>query len=316
MSTLTADKLYVITPYSNFERWTTRPRIFSKFIDHMKASGVSLVVVECELGERPFTWDKVPGIIHVGVRAHTTLWHKENLINIGISRLPADWKYVAWIDGDITFRKSSWALDTLHALQRYSIVQPWSDAYDLGPHDEHMQLHKSFAYQYWNKQPVSPTGPNFWSFAGGPYTYPHSGYAWAATRQAIEWLGGLIEICILGAADHHMALGLVGEIDKSMPGGLNQNYIDTLHLWQARALTHVNRNIGFVQGTIEHAFHGRKADRKYVDRWEIITKNDYNPVTDIKKNIWGVSELAGNKPELTLDLLHYASQRNEDINSL
>ena len=31
------------------------------------------------------------------------------------------------------FRRDDWAMATLHALQHYDVVQPWSDAYDLGP---------------------------------------------------------------------------------------------------------------------------------------------------------------------------------------
>ena len=263
-----------------------------------------------------FVWDKVEGIHHVQVRSSTVLWNKENLINLGIQRLPHNWKYVAWIDGDIIFRKPSWVMDTLHALQRYMIVQPWSDAYDLGPHDEHMQAHKSFCYQWWNKQPVVPKDKNWWNFDGGPYDYPHSGYAWAATRTFFERLGGLIDYCILGAADHHMALGLVGEIMYSVPGHINDAYVDALKVWEARAVEHVNYSIGFVQGTIEHAFHGKKADRKYVDRWSIITQNNYDPRYDIKKNTYGVIELAGNKPRLTHDLHLYFSQRNEDASTL
>jgi hypothetical protein len=308
--------LHVILPYSNDEMWNSRPKTFSKTLQHVINAGASVTVVEAALGGRAFIWDKVPGINHVAVRHSTTLWTKENLINIGIQRLPHSWKYVCWMDGDVIFRKPSWVMDTLHALQRYQIIQPWSDAYDLGPHDEHMQAHKSFCYQWWHKQPVSPKGPNWWKFSGGPYDYPHSGYCWAAVRDFIERVGGLIEICILGAADHHMALGLVGEILMSVPGYINEAYLDILRVWEARAVEHGNYSIGYIQGTIEHAFHGRKADRRYVDRWKIITESNFDPRYDIKKNVYGVYELAGNKPKLTLDLLHYMMQRNEDANTL
>ena len=154
----------------------------------MLDSGVQLTTVECAHGDRPFVLPENPRINRVQVRTKTVLWHKENLLDLGVARLPTDWKYVAWIDADIHFRKDSWAADTVNALQHYDIVQPWSDAYDLGPKGEHMQLHKSFCSQFVAGHPVIPDKPNMWKFNGGPYEYPHSGYAWACTRQAWDWL--------------------------------------------------------------------------------------------------------------------------------
>jgi hypothetical protein len=244
------------------------------------------------------------------------VWNKENLINIGFSRLQDDWKYVAWIDADVNFRREHWASETVHALQHYDIIQPWADCYDLGPHGEHLQHHRGFCRQFFDGHPVAADRWKFWTFNGGPYCYPHSGYAWAARRQTIEWLGGLIDIGALGAGDHHMALALVGKAQYSVPKGISAAYLRHVMQWQGRAIHHVNYNVGYVPGTIEHNWHGRKTDRKYVDRWEILVKNDFNPDTDLKKNSYGVVELAGNKPNLTRDIDHYFRQRNEDANSI
>ena len=195
-------------------------------------------------------------------------------------------------------------------------MQPWSDAYDLGPKGEHMQLHKSFCSQFVAGHPVIPDKPNMWKFNGGPYEYPHSGYAWACTRQAWDWLGGLIDTSAVGAADHHMALALVGAVEKSVPGGVTPGYMRPLTLWQDRATHHINKNIGFAWGTVEHSWHGRKTDRRYIDRWDIVVSNKFDPSTDLKRNSWGVYELTGNKPKLKQDLIKYFGQRNEDSNTI
>jgi hypothetical protein len=88
---------------------------------------------------------------------------QECLINLGVrmARHFPDWRYVAWCDGDIRFRRPDWAVETLHALQQYEVVQPWVDAYDLGPNDEHMQAHKSFCHEWWTHgtRSVCPRGP-------------------------------------------------------------------------------------------------------------------------------------------------------------
>lgn len=311
-----SELLHVVAAYSNPARWKNRLKVHTAFEQHMLDSGVQLTTVECAYGNTPFVLPDNPKINRVQVRAKTILWHKENLLNIGISRLPTDWQYVCWCDADLTFRKPTWASDTVHALQTYDIVQPWSDAYDLGPNDEHIQSHRSFCRQFVEGEPVVPAGQKMWTFNGGPYIYPHSGFCWAATRQTIEWVGGLIDTSAVGAADHHMALSLVGAATRSLPGGVAPGYVKPIALWESRALTHINHNIGFVWGTVEHSWHGRKTDRKYIDRWQIVTGNQFDPSTDLKRNSFGVYELTGNKPKLTAQLIQYFNQRCEDANTI
>jgi len=303
-----ADLLHVVTCVANPRRWASRLALYRRFAAHMVASGVPLTVVECAHGDRPFDCDGIAGVAHVGVRARTLLWVKENLLNIGIARLPQDWKYVAWIDADIAFRRPDWAAETVHALQQYDIVQPWADCYDLGPNDAHLDAHRSFARRWATRQPIGD--------AASPYRFAHPGYAWAATRQALDHLGGLIETAALGAADHHMALGLIGRAAASFPGGISEGYRHPVLEWQARAERHIAGNVGFVPGTIEHAWHGPKGARAYVERWDILTRHGFDPATDLKRNVWGVYELVGNKPELRRDLDLYFRARNEDANTL
>ena len=300
------DLLHVVTVVSNPIRWQSRIRLMREFAAHMLDSGVRLTVVECQYGERPHELRDLAGVQHVGVRAHSLVWTKENLLNIGIARLPEDWKYVAWIDADVMFRRKDWASETVHALQLHDVVQPWSDCYDLGPNGEHVQHHRSFCALYAAGKPVGQ----------GPYTFAHPGYAWAATRRALDMLGGLIETAALGAADHHMALALLGRVDESVHGKMGQAYRAPLHQWQKRALHHIGRNIGVVPGTIEHGWHGPKGGRNYVGRWDVLVKHAFDPATDLMRNTHGVLELAGNKPDLRRDIDRYFRQRHEDSNAM
>ena len=82
---------------------------------------------------------------------------------------------------------------TLHALQHYDVVQPWGDAYDLGPNGEHMAHHRSFCRQFFERQPLFATHSGYWQGDGGPNVYPHSGYAWAMTREANAEAVSLLE---------------------------------------------------------------------------------------------------------------------------
>jgi len=292
------DLLHVVTAVANPIRWESRIRLYRDFERHMLDSGVHLTVVECAYGERPFLCAGTPGVNHVPVRSKTLVWTKENLLNLGIAR--TDGGYIATIDADIRFRKPNWASETVHALQQYDAVQPWSDCYDLGPHDDHLHAHRSFCRLWADRKPLVQG-----SRAAGSYQFGHPGYAWAYTRQALEWLGGLIETASLGAADHHMAMALIGKVEESVPGNLKDAYKAPLYQWQRRAMQH-----------IAHGWHGSKAKRDYIGRWDILARNAFDPTADLKRNTWGVLELAGNKPELRRDLDGYFRARDEDSNTL
>ena len=45
-------------------------------------------------------------------------------------------------------------------------------------------------------------------------------------------------------------------------------------------------------------------------------RHGFDPDTDLKRNTFGVLELAGNKPELARELNLYFRQRDEDANTL
>lgn len=314
MTQLTPSRLHVFTARSNPLRWRAPHDNWERFADHMRDSGVTLTVIECAYGEHPHVCEGA-GIRHIGVRAKTRVWNKENLLNIGVHRTP-EAQYIAWLDADIIFRRRDWAAATLDALQHYDVVQPWSDAYDLGPNDEHMAHHRSFLSCFFWDKPVVPEIGKFWRHDGGPYEYPHSGYAWAMTRQAFDWVGGLFELGGMGSGDHHMALALVGAADRSMPGGTSESYRRAVMLWQERAQRHINRNLGYVDGTVEHLFHGRKPDRGYQSRWKMFVDHRFDPLVDLKRNGHGVLEWASNKPDLRRAFDQYLRSRNEDANSL
>jgi hypothetical protein len=309
-----SDLLHVVTCISNPLRWKSRIRIYRDFERHMIESGVRLTIVECALGERPFELNDTPGVSHVGVRHHTFSFNKECLLNLGIQdvvRRDPDARYIATIDADVRFRQKGWAAETVHALQRFDVVQPWVDCYDLGPNGEHLELHRSFG-KLWADQTPLIQGPNA---AYGPYQFGHPGYAWAYRRSVLSELGLLVETAVLGAADHHMAMAFIGRVMDSVPRNLGPNYIAPLVRWQDRA-RRFGMNMGYVPGTIEHDFHGSKRKRRYIERWDILHKHNFDPITDLIKNEFGVTELAGNKPGLRMDIERYFSERSEDENCL
>lgn len=113
-----------------------------------------------------------------------------------------------------------------------------------------------------------------------------------------------------------MALGMVGAYEASLPAGVTTGYRNSVAAWSWRASAEINGKLGFIHGTIEHPFHGRKSDRGYQSRWAMFLDNGFDPVTDLKRNTHGVVEFSGTKPSLERDFDRYLRSREEDVNTL
>lgn len=267
----------------------------------MASYGINYHLVETAYGDRPFEMTESSNPRHYQFRTSSEIWQKESMINLAIQRLPHSWKQVAWIDTDIAFTRPDIFQEAWHQLQHHSVIQLFSDCVDLGPNHEIIQSHKGFCFMYHENRRVTRR-----------YEFAHPGFAWAATREAMENLGGLIE-APLGAADHHMALALVGKAKFSLPGGIHPNYSKMVMNWQDRAEQYIKRNIGFVPGLIYHHWHGSKKNRKYVERWDILTKNNFDPEIHLTRSWTGLLELSDKAPIVIRDDIRaYFRQRQED----
>jgi len=290
------DPLYVILPYFNFCGFKKRRELFIEFVHRYQ--GLKLVVVEAlgpaELGSLP-VWK------HIKFSTDSKVWLKENLINMGVATLPRDWKYMAWIDADIEFLNKNWVNDTIHQLQTADVVQLWRSAVNLGPEGETIKVDKSFGYMFVGSGTKwTPTDK---------YGFWHSGYAWACTRKAYDVTGGLIDWAILGSGDRHMAMCLAGLGMESAPGNIHENYKILLKLYESRVKKF---KVSWVDGTIIHYWHGAFADRRYKERWDILTKNNFDPFEDIGFTDKGLVQLSTQGKRFEKFLEEYFVGRKED----
>lgn len=302
-STPELDKLWVITVVSNPARYRSRYKLLEVFKNSVERAGANLFIVECALGNRPFEVTQADNPHHLQLRTNDEIWHKENMINLGIQRLPRDWKYVAWIDADIEFIRPDWPEEIVHQLQHYKVIQLFQTAIDLGPNGEALKTHEGFMSSFINGKPL-PNKKN--------YPVWHPGYGWAARREAIDDLGGLFDVAILGSADHHMAWCLIGKGLQYAPSKISPAYKRELSTWQDRANTHIRQNVGYMSGTIVHHWHGKKRDRRYVERWDILLKHDYDPDQDLQRDWQGLYRLSDKGERMRNDLREYFRMRNED----
>lgn len=321
--------LYVVTVISNPQRFYSRYRLYQAFEKMCADAGAVLYTVELALRDRHHEVTQHDNPRHIQLRSPSELWHKENLINIGIGRLPENWEYVAWIDADVQFARPDWVVETIHQLQHFKIVQMFSHAqdigpqHDLGPDQKLSRPFQSFLCSFLEGEPLEgwsavarkpgPGKPDHSGYAGGAKWWLwHTGYAWAARRSALADLGGLGDIAALGSADHHMAAALVGRVDDTIAQGMAPNYFDYWHRWQERAQRFINGNFGYVPGLLIHNWHGAKVNRKYVDRWRILLDEKFDPHHDLKYDPQGVLTLTDRNPRLRSKIQAYFRQRNED----
>jgi len=297
-------KLNVIIVISNPCLFARRYILMKEFVQRieLEEDNVDLYIVELAYGKQRFYVTDPNNKKHLQLRGEHPLWHKENMVNIGIKKLlPPDWKAVAWIDADIEFENPSWALDTLKILNgSKDIVQLFSHCVDMNQHEEAMNVFPSFGFQYTKKLPYSKKPVNFW----------HPGYAWGCTRKTYEKIGGLYEAAILGSGDNIMALSLIQKGKYAMNDSYSEEYKNSIYEFEKK--TKLLR-IGYVPGVIRHYYHGSKKNRNYGNRWKILVDYNYTPNLHIKKDENGLLIPTSECPrELLTEILGYFKSRNDD----
>lgn len=327
------DEFVIITPVINSPRYIARAQNYFKFRDVCAAGGVRLVTAEIALGERPFEVTQSDDINDLQFRTIDELWHKENAINRAIAHVRREVpnvKYIGWFDSDqfpISITPRHWFEEIVHQLQHYKIVQCWEYLLNFGPDGQpitgpQMSFMKTYAaagYQI-------PKGKNVkHTLAGnsGMVSLGRPGLAWAANVSALDEIGGgagpLLDKCIIGSGDWHMAHALVGGISEQ--GGYSweadrlTNYCKYLLEFQEKCERWIKRDVGFVPVTVGHWYHGSKVTRKYGDRGRILVENLYDPHTDVKYDSQGILQLETWEPrQIRLrDLIRdYMGSRNED----
>ncbi len=324
--------LHVAVCYSNPFRWRTRRELANDCIRHLRsAPNVCLHVGELAYGDRPFEiTDPAQDPNDVQLRTTHELFHKENILNRIIQTFPTNWKYGAYMDADFHLTRHDWALETIHQLQHYDFVQPFSSYSDLtgetyGTGHLPMRVNTGFVFNYIQNGYRLPGGyaNGGWKkqgYSGGvEYGAPASsrgvgatGGMWAFRRPAFDTVGGLLDKCILGHGDWFMTFGLVGEDAPDMHlDGYSEDYRAAISAWQRNAAK-LKKNVGYVDGFAVHHFHGSKVKRAYSHRDLILVRNQFSPTKDLRSDWQGIYQLSPDKPALRDEIRHYFISRTED----
>lgn len=281
---------------------------------------------------------------YIGLHTKDELWLKENAINVGVQSLPYDWQQVCWLDSDVEFARPNWVGETIHKLQHYKFLQMFSRAHDLNPSYEIMPVGvEGIGFvKAWQEgflqttltpeiladlkiinQDISKLVKDFakleMDLTGGKH-YGNKGIwpglAWACTRQAWEDVGGLLDIAIWGGGDWHMSHALIESTDNMMRSDLNKNYKQICLEWYFRCKKYVRRNVGVMEGSIFHCWHGKKSDRRYTNKHELLAKYSFDPLRHLKKDHQGLYQFhddgSTSYVKIRDAMRTIAKERNED----
>ena len=298
------EKLNVIIVISNPCLYAKRYILLKEFVKRIEEEEehVNLFIVEMIYSGQKFIITDKKNKNHLQLKTDTPIWHKENMVNLGVTYLlPKNYKAFAWIDADIEFDSNSWALDTLKVLNGCKdIVQIFSHCVDMDKDETNLHIFNSFGYSFTKNKKYTIKGLDYW----------HPGFAWAITRKAYEKIGGLYDKGVMGSGDNIIALSLINKCKNITNPKYSDDYNNSFLEYQQKVKA---LRLGYIPGIIRHHYHGKKANRKYVERNEVIINHQYSPSIHVKYDEIGVLVPTENfSGEFKEDILKYFGERKED----
>jgi len=230
------------------------------------------------------------------VSGNSVMFHKERLCRILETKIPTIYNKLLFCDADIIFKKKDWYSNLSKLLNTNDVVHPFNEA-----------VWKDLTYtQDIVKRKTSLLAPGN---AGDVWDHMyHPGFAWGFRR---DWYNkvGFFDWAITGSGDTLSCASWTRRIlpptSSSYPRKAMKNKYE---LYQ----TLVNSNfprITYMEGLIEHLWHGSRENRKYAARHNILNNvEDIDEIIRINED--GVFEF---KQEIWNDpFIRYFEERNDD----
>ena len=298
--------LWGITVYFNPSKYHRRYTNYKAFRKSSKAQGLNLITVELALNKQPFVLSSKTGLDAekmIQVRSNSILWHKEQLINIGLKHLPKDCDYVAWLDCDLIFTNKNWVKDTSNKLKKHTLVQPFESVVLMNADNKSVQS-KWIAYANHSKKVGKDERGRTW------------GYGWACRKDYILKCKGFFPYNIIGGGDtvQKSAFGLGPRVGAGGGNRYSRPHLNEIKKY-GRSVKKLSssKDISSTKGMVKHLWHGDSNSRQYGRRHEILKRHNFNPSKHIIKNKYDCLEWSKNVPKgLRRDVQIYFNKRNED----
>jgi hypothetical protein len=309
------DDFWIVTAYFNPVGYRSRLRNYEVFHEHIRASGLRLITIECVFGDASFELPTSPDIMQV--RTRDVMWQKERLLNLAIARLPAACTKVAWVDCDLLFENPGWAAATSRLLDQHAMVQPFEVPIRLlqdGTKSSMPPWTHSFAAVYARNRSAGDSGNRRMIHPGNQGRHDDTGLAWAARRDVLA-THGIYDASIAGGADHLIAHAICNDwaspcIDRML--GMNTPHRRHAQRWGERFYAGVRGDISYVEGGVWHLWHGDYSKRDYTERHRALQAWGFDPHADIRIGADGCWEWATPKHDLHRWVAEYFERRDED----
>jgi len=304
-------ELCVITVFFNPAGFTSLLNNYFRFAEQLKRQNVKLITVECAFNGGPFYIPESENVYRL--QSNSVMWQKERLINYGVSKLPDDCKYYAWVDCDVMFHADEWAEMAVEKLKTADVIQLFKKVYYMPKgmleyDGSKIPFIQSVAWQYRIHKNWLQRRKN----RDLPFSVP--GFAWACRRDFFDNINGnngIYDRNIVGSGDTFLVDCYLDSWDiHGFASKFNQFMKTDLMAW-CESLRSKNPVLDYIPVDVSHLWHGSIKNRKYMDRHDIILKYDFNPQEDIKLEN-NVYEWASDKPEMHNDIRQYFYDRQED----
>jgi hypothetical protein len=242
------------------------------------------------------------------------VWQKERLLNIALNALPDNCCKVVWLDCDVIFQGNDWPRCTSLLLERVKMVQPFSRAYrlphDLDPDEEcpaRSDPLRSAPFLIASGMPVATCMGTRARQIGSLH-----GFAWAADRDLLR-KHRFYDACIIGGGDSAMLRAAYGYFDDAIRiQAMNSPQRIHYLAWAEAFHDAVRSNVGFVEGNLVHLWHGNSEHRRYGDRYQELTRFQFDPFEDIAIDNNKAWRWNTNKTEMHDCVSGYFLSRRED----
>lgn len=322
------NELAVVSCFFNPGGSTRRVKNFRNFLAAVKNSGVRCLVVELAFGSAPFEFDDHEDVIQL--RSNDVLWHKERLLNIGIRQLLSDGvRKIAWLDGDIVFADHWWPSEIASRLEHANLCQVF-DTISIHTHDSGPPMIAPSAVKYFQEDGRLFSQPPLRgrNLLRGMLKGGQSGFGWAARSEVLE-KALLFENAVVGGGDK---LIFAASLTEDLSDERLQALTHSKHV--CRACGHRNKSDTFtasylewarqwsnaVDGSVDYArlhisdmYHGKRSDRGYMARHDILYRHEFNPATDLSGDPPECLQWSTQKKQLRREVEAYFLSRREDI---
>jgi hypothetical protein len=305
-------KLWAITSYFNPVGYARRLQNYLVFRKHLT---IPLVTVELAYRD-DFDLPPDAADILIRLRCKDILWQKERLLNLALAALPPYCDSVAWLDCDVVFEHNDWADQSLQALERFPILQPFHRVYEpfADSWDKYGELPPGveLGYSLAHLLSLGVVTPEILHSNMRLKQRTNSGLAWVARRELLD-RDGFYDVCVMGSGNRAMLCGALGTPENAIRYlHMAPSWAEHYAAWADAHFHSVRAEIGSIDGTIVHLWHGDLIHRRYQERHREFSRYHYDPASDIALDDQGCWRWNGEKAAMHAYVADYFRSRRED----